>query len=205
MTWSMLQRCSEFPIVLLSGINSRPTIGGSALFDRSDGRVEVGVGPASSRFATGGYEDLLKREQDQAYAERVRLMYVAATRARDHLTVSLRRQPMPNSGNGTLAHVISKAMESAPGLWEAALLGGPEALATHPVPQDVAPLDHSLEARDASGGEYPIIPCWNSAGSVFCCCYRSRPFRRREKRSRRQPSRAQGSRRQPAWGGRSTP
>ena len=140
----------EFPIVLLSGINSAPNNRGEvALFDRSDGRVEVGVGPASSRFATGGYEDLLKREQDQAYAERVRLMYVAATRARDHLTVSLRRQPMPNSGNGTLAHVISKAMESAPGLWEAALLGGPEALATHPVPQDVAPLDHSLEARDA--------------------------------------------------------
>ncbi len=142
----------EFPIVLLTGINSgRSNRGEAVLFDRNDGRVEVGVGPAASRFATHGYERLLEREHHQDYAERVRLMYVAATRARDHLIVSLRRQPKSQNGNGTLAHEISKAMESAPDLWEAPSLAGSDTSGPQPAAQDVALLDHSLEARDAWG------------------------------------------------------
>ena len=83
----------EFPVVVLTGINSQRNQPGAspALFDRAGGGVEVGFGPQGDRFCTLGYEDLRDREDMMAAAEDVRLMYVATTRARDHLVLSLRR------------------------------------------------------------------------------------------------------------------
>ena len=139
----------EFPVVILTGINSLGTNRRNAvLFDRSGGRVEVGTGSQNGRFETEGYAAQREREQNQDYAERVRLMYVAATRARDHLVISLRRQPKPQSGKGTLAHEISEFLEGAPVLWDSPELGAPDVPMRERGVDQASDVDHSLEARE---------------------------------------------------------
>jgi ATP-dependent helicase/nuclease subunit A len=54
-----------------------------------DGSFEVRVGRAAHRYQTTGWEERSDREDALNAAERLRLLYVAATRARDHLLVSL--------------------------------------------------------------------------------------------------------------------
>ena len=82
----------EFPVVILTGLNSAPSRHRNAvLFDRSNQSVEVGVGPKGSAFRTPGYEALSDLEEKREAEEEARLLYVAATRARDHLVVSMYR------------------------------------------------------------------------------------------------------------------
>ena len=110
----------EFPVVILTSLNSterfNPPV---SLYDRQQGVVEVGLGPQNNRIATKGYDELAAREKRMSEAESVRLMYVAATRARDHLVLSLRR---PERRGNTAAHAISRQLDSAPELWETVVL-----------------------------------------------------------------------------------
>ena len=143
----------EFPVVILTSLNSsdtfRPPV---SLCDRHLGVVEVGLGSQNNRIATSGYDDMLARERLMSEAENVRLMYVAATRARDHLVLSLRR---PERGGNTTAHAISRHMADYPELWETVVLkGGTQWAATdHNDEENAAPPppsgpEHSIEARD---------------------------------------------------------
>ena len=143
----------EFPVVVLTGINSdRSSRGDAVLFDRGNGRVEVGVGPEGNRISTAGYEELKVREGLMSNAEDVRLIYVAATRARDHLVLSLRRSA-DGRGERTRAAAISRHLADSPHLWE------PVILKTTPLPSDdegedghgapVAAFDeHTIEAYE---------------------------------------------------------
>ena len=107
----------EFPVVVLTGINSSSNFRNeTTYFDRSGGRVEVGVGGQASRFATDGYEELSNVEREISGAESVRLMYVAATRARDHLVLSMRRTES-SRGSSSPAGQIDEFMQDAPDLW----------------------------------------------------------------------------------------
>ena len=79
----------EFPIVVLGQPGRRPPPGGEALppWPRT-GLHLVGWGSATSgHFATPGYDEAWEHEKAAQAAERLRLLYVAATRARDHLVV----------------------------------------------------------------------------------------------------------------------
>jgi ATP-dependent helicase/nuclease subunit A len=83
----------EFPIVIMLGLNtadksSSPTI----LFDHATGQLEARTGSQATQFKTAGYDGVLEGEEPAEAAEDVRLMYVAATRARDHLVLSLWRK-----------------------------------------------------------------------------------------------------------------
>ena len=82
----------EFPIVVLAGlgVRQRNTPPG-CLLDRNSERIGIKVGSASRNavFKLGPHDDLAKVEERHARAEEARLLYVAATRARDHLLVSL--------------------------------------------------------------------------------------------------------------------
>ncbi len=144
----------EFPVVVLTGINSqRNRRGQTALFNRQSSRVEVGVGPADNRFSTSGYDDLKEIEDKMSDAEEVRLMYVATTRARDHLVLSLRR-PAGTRGDNTPAASISGHLADSPHLWEPVVLSLPSAAPdTDPEEADdlqsaAVPAEHSIEARD---------------------------------------------------------
>jgi ATP-dependent exoDNAse (exonuclease V) beta subunit len=79
----------EFPIVILAGLNVIAPNRAAPVLWNPDGSFEVRVGPAARRFETAGWEARSKREDELDAAERLRLLYVAATRARDHLLVSL--------------------------------------------------------------------------------------------------------------------
>lgn len=77
----------EFPIVILLGLGvaTRRTPA-QVLSDQAGQQVEVSF---AKGIATAGYDDLKQEELRHLDAEIIRLAYVGATRARDHLLVSL--------------------------------------------------------------------------------------------------------------------
>ena len=153
----MLPKGLEFPVVVLTGLNSG---GGnrseSVLFDRDTGDVEVGIGSKSggNRFATAGYEEKAERENALDDDEHVRLLYVATTRARDHLVLSMHRPGSRNSGMD--ATQIAAMLEGSDELWERvelrheyqamAMAQGALEAAQSQQPFDGAA--HTVEARD---------------------------------------------------------
>ncbi len=82
----------EFPIVILAGLNiARNARPDAVLFEWTNDKVEAKVGRQGSHFQTSGYDELADVDKQRQDEEFVRLQYVAATRARDHLIVSLYR------------------------------------------------------------------------------------------------------------------
>ena len=123
----------EFPVVILTGINSAPdNRSDNVIIDRATGRVEVGTGRPNprrvdERFTTSSYDEILQIEDRMTAAERIRLMYVATTRARDHLVLSLRR-PAQRSGDAVATH-IANYMADHQDLWQPVELNELAALA----------------------------------------------------------------------------
>lgn len=81
----------EFPITVLSGMTTRfqkPSRGPAVVFPAT-GEVLLKV---SSRIASEGYDAWQPIDDQMDEHERLRLLYVATTRARDHLVVSLHRE-----------------------------------------------------------------------------------------------------------------
>ena len=81
----------EFPIVVLSGLSTVP--------QARPGPADVVFPPSGepgyrfgSRVKTEQYREFVPIDEQMAFDERVRLLYVACTRARDHLVVSLHRK-----------------------------------------------------------------------------------------------------------------
>ena len=96
----------EFPIVTLLGLEQTPLVTSQAmLFDSSTGLTEVRLGG----LQTPGYAALVELERSHAATELVRLAYVAATRARDHLLVSMYQSTARGNrhGAGIVAQIAS--------------------------------------------------------------------------------------------------
>ena len=107
----------EFPVVILTGLGAgEHRQHEPVLFDRSSRSVEVGFGAQNDpiRFRTAGFDDVLARERLAESAESVRLAYVAATRARDHLVVSLFHS---KNNKSCAAATITGFLEGADDLW----------------------------------------------------------------------------------------
>lgn len=144
----------EFPVVVLTGINSdyggRP---GNVLFDRRLGRMEVRMGSRDAGFETTGFAELADWEKQMADAEDVRLMYVAATRARDHLVLSLRRTAS-RGGARSAAATIAEILEGSPELWTEVSprhdlpAEPPEAVEIENPSEGPGPFLHSVEALE---------------------------------------------------------
>ena len=166
----------EFPVVLLTGIarspNNRTDL---ALFDRERGPNEVGVevrvGPSGAYHQTAGYDDLASREKELNTDENIRLLYVAATRAKDHLIVSMFRNGKEKSPSRALSEILPSGAAANEGDEDAdaprdaiatdadGILWKPAPKPSQAAPESAAPNDddsnsvdpaeHSLEARDA--------------------------------------------------------
>ncbi|HUF54520.1 MAG TPA: UvrD-helicase domain-containing protein [Dehalococcoidia bacterium] len=110
----------EFPIVILAGLAAAPNTGNYPVFlaDYARGRVGVQIGSVGANrvFQLGDYATLNQTERAHEAAEMDRLAYVAATRARDHLLVSLSYSL--KSPRGCIGHrlTVYGAREHAPEL-----------------------------------------------------------------------------------------
>ena len=102
----------EFPIVILLGLEQAPSVTSRAmLFDSSTGLTEVKLGG----LQTPGYAALVEWEKAHAATELVRLAYVAATRARDHLLVSMYQSTARGDrhGAGIVAQIAGLGEDAA--------------------------------------------------------------------------------------------
>ena len=82
----------EFPVVILAKLSAGINHGAArSMVDRDRGMIEFSVGSRDNRFATPGFAAAAAREQAYGHSEQARLLYVAATRARDLLVVSVFR------------------------------------------------------------------------------------------------------------------
>ena len=77
----------EFPIVALANLGSAPHGGTQPVADRATHRLELRIGPVGKQYETPGFEAAWAAEKAQLDAEELRLLYVAATRARDRLII----------------------------------------------------------------------------------------------------------------------
>ena len=108
----------EFPIVILLGFDAvGGARGGAAVqFDKDKNSVEVAF---SKDFRTPGYDALDEGEKRHSEAEAVRLAYVAATRARDHLYVSLYHKAGSDGApkDDVIAGMIQEMSDDLPHTW----------------------------------------------------------------------------------------
>lgn len=110
----------EFPIVILANLGTAPGRRGHVLADRSAGRVEINFGKSDHgiRFATSDWDLAEQADKYASAAERLRLLYVGMTRARDHLVLSRIASPNPNSDFITWIDQFNASSAGAPnGLW----------------------------------------------------------------------------------------
>ena len=75
----------EFPIVIVPKLQDQPAFGRDFIVDRVNERLEFKLGEDRAPFHTPGYAAAQLRDRAYADAEARRMLYVAATRARDWL------------------------------------------------------------------------------------------------------------------------
>ena len=75
----------EFPIVIVPKLQDQPASGADFIVDRQHDRVEFKLGDDREPFRSPGYLAALRRDRAYSDAEARRMLYVAATRARDWL------------------------------------------------------------------------------------------------------------------------
>ena len=75
----------EFPIVIVPKLQDQPASGADFIVDRQNDRVEFKLGDDREPFRSPGYLAALRRDRAYSDAEARRMLYVAATRARDWL------------------------------------------------------------------------------------------------------------------------
>jgi ATP-dependent helicase/nuclease subunit A len=97
----------EFPIVILSGLTTRPASarGGPQVRWHADGRPEVSLGAGR---ATAHFDVLNDFESEMDTDEKLRLLYVGATRARDHLLLSVHRRAKDDGHDATYASRVAR-------------------------------------------------------------------------------------------------
>ncbi len=110
----------EFPIAVLAGFGTSDDVPrgvGRKVLRGAGGRPEVHL---RADLRTAGVDVLRTAEQALERAEAVRVLYVAATRAQDHLVVCAHHAA--TAGDGTLGQRLyeaaTEALERVPGLWE---------------------------------------------------------------------------------------
>ena len=79
----------EYPVVALANLGTRPKIDSEPVPREEESFLHFRVGTESGYgyFPTPGYEQVWEAEKAHFVAEKLRLLYVAATRARDHLLI----------------------------------------------------------------------------------------------------------------------
>jgi ATP-dependent helicase/nuclease subunit A len=99
----------EFPVVVLAGLGIEYRAPRNRVYWTDDGPEIALGGKDDDRFETPGYAAIQAREEQLDRFERDRLLYVAATRARDHLVVSLYRSVGKDCAAARIARAIDES------------------------------------------------------------------------------------------------
>jgi ATP-dependent helicase/nuclease subunit A len=104
----------EFPVTFLCGLASPscPSPGPVVAWD-GEGRAQVRL---RKGFETVGFETTYGLQRHLDALEEVRLLYVAATRARDHLVIGVHHRPTTR-GDGSAAERLWRLAQGTPDLW----------------------------------------------------------------------------------------
>jgi ATP-dependent helicase/nuclease subunit A len=146
----------EFPIAIVSGMTTRAQNRRAGVQLRFPHDRDTYALRISARVSTEEFERYEPIDEQMDFHEKLRLLYVAMTRARDHLVVSVHRpavEPGADRARWTHAQLLWAAAEPAPGWVELdrsrflAPLAAPGAAA--PAPESL-PWVEWLEARDAA-------------------------------------------------------
>jgi ATP-dependent exoDNAse (exonuclease V) beta subunit len=78
----------EFPIAVFANMAGERRSRTTVVADRTTRRLHIQLGKQDDNFRTPGCDDAMLDEQRHFFAEELRLLYVAATRAKDRLVVS---------------------------------------------------------------------------------------------------------------------
>lgn len=117
----------EFPVVIFANMNTDRVDRTNAIVSRqaSTPSFEMKLGKKEDGFCTPGYGAADIQEQEQAVAEQLRLLYVAATRACDHLIVPFIAKPS-EAPLRTVPHANVRSLnDHLRTAGELALAGGP--------------------------------------------------------------------------------
>ncbi|MDQ6696146.1 MAG: UvrD-helicase domain-containing protein [Actinomycetota bacterium] len=87
----------EFPVTIVSGMSTEPRSNRAPAEVTFPARGGVGY-RFGSRVVTDEFVENSPIDEQMGFDERIRLLYVACTRARDHLVVSLHRKAPPREG-----------------------------------------------------------------------------------------------------------
>jgi ATP-dependent exoDNAse (exonuclease V) beta subunit len=158
----------EFPMVIVSGLGSRLTRnrgGVEVLWPRSGG-CELKLGSA---LRTADFDIAKPVDEQMDYHERLRLLYVACTRARDHLVVSLHRKARAGSSSGspTSAELLASATAAVPSLVVAPDLGSVRpaaAVVAEPPPFDA--WSFAIGTARAAAARAPAVSASGFEGSL---------------------------------------
>jgi ATP-dependent helicase/nuclease subunit A len=93
----------EFPVVALANLHTQARTDIEPVPDRAARRLHVRVLDRGTRFVTPGFDAAWDAEKAQKEAEEKRLLYVAVTRARDHLIVPV---PCPQEKAGPMLSAL---------------------------------------------------------------------------------------------------
>jgi ATP-dependent exoDNAse (exonuclease V) beta subunit len=106
----------EFPITILSGMTTlaAPRRGGVSVIWGDDGPPDVRL---RKGIATANHEPRADLESEMDTHEKLRLLYVAATRARDHLVVSCHHGARGGSATATYGGQVWSFFTEHPDLW----------------------------------------------------------------------------------------
>ena len=103
----------EFPIVAFANMNSDRRSNTRVIVDRTGTRsIDMRLGRKDERFQTPGFEDAEQRERAYDEAEDVRLLYVAATRAKDMLIVPLLTLERTRAADSSLNEMLRRGRAS---------------------------------------------------------------------------------------------
>jgi ATP-dependent helicase/nuclease subunit A len=158
----------EYPVVILAGLGSPDRIIAPPLLWDEGGCPLVRLGRKDFGFQHPGYEEAWGRHRSFEAAEDERLLYVAATRARDRLVVCLHRGIRGTSA----AHRLHSLMSAIPELWtihqsELPFAADPPVLAVAAGTPPVVITDwHAAHARAVAQWRAPVMSATSIAATA---------------------------------------
>jgi ATP-dependent helicase/nuclease subunit A len=142
----------QFPVTIVAGLSTQPQRGGrgAQVVWPADGPCIFKVGRKVTSPAFEAWQPL---DQQMSHDERTRLLYVACTRARDHLVVSLHRSeralPLTSAARATNAELLVDALGEEVDLLPQVVATGHEVRAEPRAPSPESPASPSLPSFDA--------------------------------------------------------